>query len=644
MATVIFPLAFFLRKLSACLLTGMALTVLPTQAQQVSIALDSIEHSTFNARKVRVAFDALHPGAADVEVAELRIGDNRFLDLKLHCNRFRIDGKEISCGEGTLRSSERPLLSFSLDYRFDGSKLRLTLRDAEVSGGSSMSESLRRWHPVGRFDLRLTADREQANFDVALRGLGFNTDDFSIAGEGIAGTVSVAAQRAGKNWQWQATADWSGGEAFWSPWYRKAGVRLSASGAMTPEQIQVDRARVTLDRLGSLTAGITWNRKDAAVSRWGFVTDPLDLAVAVKEWVQPMLEARALPGISASGTTRYAAEWANGALQSFYAGIENASFRESSGRLALTQVNASIPWSRYDESLAELSVGGGTLDDFPLGGFRLPVRLHGFDVAISRAEIPFLDGRINIDDFHAVRPGTRWIGNFAGGIAAVSMPRLTAAMKLPPMAGSMSMRIPAAEYSDHVLNLGGDMSIDLFDGRIVVRHLKLVDPLSKTSRFVADLEARNLNLGLITSTFSFGSILGRIDADIKGLELQGWKPLAFRARIDSSPGNYRRAISRGALIDISALGGAAGAAAVRAIPAAGLFNTFSYDRIGLGCALKDGICNMEGLHPEQNGFVLLEGSGIPAVKVMGYNRNIDWNLLMSRLKAVIAGKTKAVIE
>ncbi|MFY9326421.1 MAG: hypothetical protein WAO76_00130, partial [Georgfuchsia sp.] len=167
---------------------------------------------------------------------------------------------------------------------------------------------------------------------------------------------------------------------------------------------------------------------------------------------------------------------------------------------------------------------------------------------------------------------------------------------------------------------------------------------SKTSRFVADIEARRLDLGLITSTFSFGSILGRIDADIKGLELQGWKPLAFRARIDSSPGKYRRAISRGALIDISALGGAAGAAAVRALPGAGFFNTASYDRIGFGCVLRDHVCQMEGLYPQGDGYVLVEGSGIPTIKLMGYNRNIDWNLLISRLKAVIAGKTKAVIE
>ncbi|CAG4883414.1 conserved protein of unknown function [Georgfuchsia toluolica] len=644
MATVIFPPASFLHKLPACLLAGLVLVILPVRAQQIDITLDMLEHSAFSARAVRVAFDAFHPGRADVTVAELKIGDSRFRDLKLHCNAFHLDIAALSCREGTLRRGQRPPLSFTLDYRFDSGKLQLTLQDADVAAWSTVVKRLRRWHPSGRFDLRLTADREQANFDFAVRGLGFNTDDYGIAGEGIAGKVAVAAQRAGDRWQWRASADWSGGEAFWSPWYRRAGVRMTAAGTVTPAQIQVDQARLTFDRLGSLTAGLSWDRKAGQVRRWGFVTEPLDLSVAVKDWVQPMLDARGLPGINASGTTRYAAEWADGALQSFYAGIEDATFKESTGRLTLTGVSASVPWSHHDESAASVSVAGGMLDEFPLGGFRIPLRLHGFDVAVSKAVIPFLDGRIHIDDFHAKRPGAAWTGGFSGGIEGVSMPRLTAAMKLPPMAGSLTMRIPAAYYADHVLNLGGDMSIDVFDGRVVVRKLQLIDPLSRTSRFVADVEARRLDLGLLTSTFSFGSIVGRLDADINGLELQDWKPLAFRAYLASSPGNYKRAISRGALIDISALGGAAGAAAVRAIPAAGFFNTFSYDRIGFGCVLKDKVCHMEGIVPEGDGYVLVQGSGIPAVKVMGYNRSIDWNLLVSRLKAVIAGKTKAVIE
>ena len=622
----------------------LLLAALPASAQQLDISLGNLDHPAFNVREVHIAFDAFHAGQADITVAELRLGDTQLRDLKFHCKTFQLDETALHCGEGTLQHGQLAPLSLTFDYRFASNKLALTLRNFDLAAWSADIKPLQAWHPVGHLDITMTADAEQAKVDITTHDAGFNTDDYSTAGEKIAATVSLTALRKGSDWHWQALANWSDGEAFWSPWYRKGGVRLTAQGSMTPTLIQLEQGRLTLDRLGSLTAGMTWNRKTASVTRWGFVTDPLDLSVAVKEWVQPVLDAHALPAIMATGTTRYAAEWADGRLQSFYAGIENATFKENTGRLLLTGVNASVPWSYNSETEAEVSVGGGKLDDFTLGGFTVPVRMHGADVAISKVVIPFLDGRVLIDDFHALGPNDIWTGSFSGGIEAVSMPRLTAAMGLPPMVGSLNMRIPAAEYADHVLNLNGDMTIDVFDGHVVARHLKLIDPLSKSSRFVTDVEARRLDLGLLTSAFSFGSILGRLDIDIQGLELQDWKPLAFKAHLANSPGDYRRAISRGALIDISALGGAAGAAAVRAIPTAGFFNTFSYDRIGFGCMLKDGVCHMDGIAPENDGYVLVEGSGIPAIKVMGYNRSIDWNLLVSRIKAVIAGNTKAVIE
>ena len=167
--------------------------------------------------------------------------------------------------------------------------------------------------------------------------------------------------------------------------------------------------------------------------------------------------------------------------------------------------------------------------------------------------------------------------------------------------------------------------------------------MKPTRRFTVDVAARDLDLGRLTQTFSFGSILGRLDADIGGLELIGWQPVRFDARVRSSPGDYRRAISRGALRDISALGGAAGAAAISLSPAR-FFNTFDYRRIGFGCSLRGAVCHFEGLAPAGTGALIVEGSGLPRVQVIGYNRRIDWNLLVSRIRAVIAGKSKAVIE
>jgi len=223
------------------------------------------------------------------------------------------------------------------------------------------------------------------------------------------------------------------------------------------------------------------------------------------------------------------------------------------------------------------------------------------------------------------------------------MPKVSTALKLPIMAGHLAATVPEATFANGDLNLGGDMQIRVFDGAITVRRLQVLDFLGPGQRFVADVAARDLDLGMLTQTFSFGSILGRFDVELSGLELQGWQPVRFDARVASSAGDYRRSISRGALQDISALGGAAGAAAVRASPA-GLFNSFDYRRIGIGCTLREQVCHLQGLEPVGEGYLLVEGSGLPRVQVIGYNRRVDWNQLLSRLRAVIAGKSKAVIE
>ncbi|MDP1636443.1 MAG: hypothetical protein Q8L69_17390, partial [Gallionellaceae bacterium] len=182
-----------------------------------------------------------------------------------------------------------------------------------------------------------------------------------------------------------------------------------------------------------------------------------------------------------------------------------------------------------------------------------------------------------------------------------------------------------------------------FDGGIIVHQLRLMDPFGKERRFIAEVTARNLDLGMLTRTFAFGSIEGRFDADLHDLEMQNWQPLRFDARIASSEGEYPRSLSIGALKDITALGEAGEPKALERVPERSGFS-FGYDRIGLSCALRNGVCLLDGVAREGEGVVLMRGSGIPSVSIIGYNRRIDWEALVARFREVIAGRPGAVIE
>jgi hypothetical protein len=140
----------------------------------------------------------------------------------------------------------------------------------------------------------------------------------------------------------------------------------------------------------------------------------------------------------------------------------------------------------------------------------------------------------------------------------------------------------------------------------------------------------------VTKTFSFGKITGRIDADIQALEFVSWEPVRFNARIASSPGDYPRRISQAAVQNITALGGAGAAAAIQR-SFLRFFETFGYSALGWSCRLELDVCQMGGIENVPQGYVIVKGGGIPAITVLGYNRNVSWRELLARLRRVTEG-------
>ena len=62
-------------------------------------------------------------------------------------------------------------------------------------------------------------------------------------------------------------------------------------------------------------------------------------------------------------------------------------------------------------------------------------------------------------------------------------------------------------------------------------NLELIDPFGRAPRLHADVDMNHLDLELLTRTFDFGTITGRVDVQVKGLELVGWEPSKFDAHI-----------------------------------------------------------------------------------------------------------------
>ncbi len=634
--------------LRAAVLSGLTfLAVPPCGAAQVTLALGEIRHEAFEAAGVVIAFDAAHQGEADIRIGRLKIAGSEYRALRLHCAGFFFDGRRLDCPQGSLRrederGADRPALPFSLHWRNDGF-LDFSLKGAEAVAFSPLVKRLRAWKPQGRVDLALKIEGDRAELDLAAQDIHFASREGDIRGERIAFTVHAAGVHHKTGWDWNARLDWPQGELWRSPWRRQAGIRMTAEGRLEAKSLAVTLARLDVDGLGTVTASLDWDRVQGEARGGGFITDSIDLSAAMRDWLQPWLVSLGFPRWEVSGQGRISAEWQERQLRRFYVGLEDARLADDTGYIALRGVNAQIPWEADAASEAEIGVGSGRLGDLPLGGFTLPLKIAGNGASVTDLTIPMLDGRLVIDSLRLSKSQSGWNGAFEGGIEEVSMPKLSRALKLPVMAGSLTARIPRIAYQPGELRLDGALGIEVFDGGIIVYQLRLIDPFSKARRLIADVTARNLDLGMLTRTFAFGTIEGRFDADLNNLEMLGWQPLKFDARIASSDGDYPRTLSLGALKDITALGEAGEPRALERMPARSGFS-LGYERIGFGCALRNGVCLLDGVEHEGKGVVLMRGTGMPSVSIIGYNRHIDWQALVARIREVIAGRPGVLIE
>jgi hypothetical protein len=222
------------------------------------------------------------------------------------------------------------------------------------------------------------------------------------------------------------------------------------------------------------------------------------------------------------------------------------------------------------------------------------------------------------------------------------MARLTAALGWPAFGGSISGEIPGVSLDDGVLAVDGEIRFRVFDGLITLQNLGIERPFGVLPSLAADIGISNLDLQLLTSTFSFGQIAGRLDGQISDLRMLDWKPVAFDAWL-GTPERQTGAsdISRQAVNRLTAIGGGAPTAALTG-PLMRMFSSFSYRRLGLGCTLVDNICQLRGLSDDGSGVLILEGAGVPKITIRAFNRNIDWPQMVSNLVAISEGESISV--
>jgi len=630
-------------------------------AQQIAFTIDRVDGPSFTTSKIAGVLRAADVTTLDLQIAEVSIAGSRWRNVRMRCPELRQERDQLVCLQGMLETPAKIPLSLrystltgNLDLALKpaaGEEWRLTLESRPAARTFTLAISnglltrLDSWWPVGwpktnagsvSGKLVFGDERDaQASAELTVTNFGFGDASGLHAGEKIAATLALQAQQRSGQWQWQGTLAWHGGDVFWQPLFIGGGGHaLNLTGTLDAQRVSVERGALALAGIGEFDFHGTFERTSGKLAAASLKGANLEIAALYDKLLKPTLQGTVLADLRCAGRADIAVELRDGKFTAVDLGLKQILLEDKGLRFALFGLHGNLPWRSDEASSARLHIAGGKVLRLPFGAFELPLEMRGLTVRTRQVQIPVLDGRLTIDDFAADAESGNW--RYSGGITPVSMQQFTTALGLPVMHGTLSAVIPTVSYQQSTLKVDGALLFKVFDGTIVAQNLALESPLGKVPRLTADVDMRNLDLDLLTSTFSFGNITGRIDAQVKALELVNWEPVHFDARLASSAGEYPRRISQAAVQNISALGGAGAATAIQR-SFLRFFESFGYSALGLSCRLESGVCRMGGIENVPQGYVIVKGGGIPAITVLGYNRNVGWRELIERLKRVTQG-------
>jgi hypothetical protein len=601
---------------------------------------------------------------------------------KIRCDIFGWQNNELWCREGRAEAGfgRGRTVSGNISLHISEKQTSFALKDLRLAGGRVSAEGVARddeWRlrvqaggldgglaqrllKIGLFDfksgkinLNLEVSGHKTRLDdlnlaAETENLTLQTKEGQWASEGLTLAAKVSAQNREGVWQWRHHSRFTRGGVFIDPVYLEAGenpIQWEAEGVWNSanREAEIRSFRYRHEHTGEAAGSATIRLKD------GISLEKADLAVSSRDlhrlssvYFKPFVEETSWDGISMAGNLNAQLGLVRNSLIGCSVSFHNLDIADSKERIGVAGGFGAVNWSR-DETFRQpsrLAWQRLQLGALPIGAAKLSFLTQVNTIRLlEKARLPFLGGAISIKRFF-------WLADqrqepevyFEGNLSNVSLEQLSEALNWTQLSGTVSGRIPGIEYRNRTLKLGGELMVKVFDGLVKVGGLSLSGLFSDLPRLAAEIEIDNLDMDRITRRFEFGGITGRISGIVKNLVMENWKPISFYAWLGTpDDDDSRHRISQKAVKNIASIGGG-GATDLVSRSFLSLFETFGYDKLGLGCYLHQGVCQLMGLEPTESkeGYYIVKGGGLPRIDVIGYNARIDWNVLMERLKRITA--------
>ncbi len=490
-------------------------------------------------------------------------------------------------------------------------------------------------------DVRASGVHSSGEFTLA--GGAFDTPAGTLAAQGLAasGRFTLDSTRSPTNLDLDASL--RGGQLLLGPIFARLpghAVQLGLHAELQHGAVALSRLRITdpdaLQLDGSLAFDAKSNLRQLTLDRLH-----ASFPAAYRRYGAAWLGTLGLAGLTTAGELSAAIDLRADGLRSFSFHTDGLDLASGAGQFAVSKLRGGLDWALRGERPAT-TLGWRRLQVYRVPNGAAEAHWQSRDGALMLQQplvIPLLKGQLRVASLDwrpADAKGQRLTTSLA--LSGGDMAAFSQAMGWPAFPGTLAGAVPSLRWVDDRLDLQGGLSANVFGGFADFTQLSLQQPFGPSPVLSGDLSLRQLDLGAITSVFDFGSISGRLDGSVQGLRLVGWSPVAFQARLLAGDGGR---ISQRAVNNLTSVGGGGVAAGLQGVVLK-WFKTFGYKRIGLNCTLQAAVCQMSGLDADADGYTIVEGSGLPRLRVIGHQTRVDWPTLVSRLLEAIHGAAPVV--
>ena len=641
----------------------------------ITITADKITYDDATLHKANIALDLTGSDIAVVQAEALEYGKARLdkahitIDLKANTTMLikanHIFLNKIEAQNSTIYLDYRynvaqPTVTFYSDIKQTADKAWSALKiNCLIPKKATKKDSVEVWECPGGlftaertrvpFTITITPQPNGVETEINLTDANFSDASGLHAGDKLTGKVKVSAQlqkdAANKDiWHWKGLFSWTEGELFWQPFYfGKAGNEFNISGTYAEPMLNIQQANLKINEIGNMSATAEINTKTQALNDVKVNAKDVDFAGLYALVLKPMVEKSAFGNLKVSGKADWQFVVKNLQPISFELNLKDANIEDLNGKFALNDINAHIPWDYETVKNVTLTYTGGHVLKIPLGETRLQAELNRYSLTAPSLVLPVLDGALKLEDVSAAYLSQQWFWHLKMQLDPISMSEFSKALGWPTMQGKIDGQVPLITYAAKQLVMDGKMQFNMFNGSVAMEGLRIDDPLGTTPKLYANLQMRNIDLGDLTRTFNFGAIEGKLEGDVKDLQLENWKPVRMDAIIQTADGKHLKKVSQRAVENITALGGVGTAAALQRTFLR-FFKEFNYEKIGLSCQLRQDICKMGGVESTPTGYIIVKGKGAPTVNVNGYTEYVSLSDLIARIKRITDSNSKMIVN